>query len=384
MDSILEKLKKDKIQWDCMYYSGYKPCGKSEFCEDCGHYVPKGKKILIIKLAALGDVLRTAALLPGIKKKYPQSFITWITDENAVPLLENNSMIDRLRVFDATGILTAHKTVYDIVLNFEKEDRALALMDFVCAKEKMGFAFSKEYSLFIANDASLYALQLGLNDELKFHHNQKTYQEIIYEMAEIPYNGEEYTLELSEDSIKFSDKMKSTLPFNKGRFRIGLNTGCGSIFQTKKWTQQGFIELAEKLLKDGDCDVLLLGGPREREFNKSIKEHFPGFVIDTGCDNSLEEFMGIVSLCDLVVSSDSLASHISVALKKETIVLLGSTCHQEIDLYGRGEKIVSDFPCSPCYKKTCSRKPTCMESMDAETVYKAVRRRIDVIKSLRV
>jgi len=384
MDSILKKLKKDKINWDCMYYSGYKPCGKSEFCENCGHFVPKGKRILIIKLAALGDVLRTTALLPGIKKKYPESFITWITDENAVPLLENNSMIDKLRIFDATGILTAHKTAYDIVLNLEKEDRALALMDLINAKEKRGFAFSEKYTLFIANDASLYALQLGLNDELKFKHNQKTYQQIIYEMAEIPYNGEEYILELSENSLKFAEETESRLPLNKGRFRIGLNTGCGGVFQTKKWTKNGFLQLSEKLSQDGDCDIMLLGGPREKDFNKSIKELSPVSVIDTGCDNSLEEFMGIVSLCDLVVSSDSLASHISAALKKETIVLLGSTCHQEIDLYGRGEKIVSDFPCSPCYKKTCSRKPTCMESMDAETVYKAVRRRIAHLKSLRV
>jgi len=383
MEHILKKLEKDKIRFDCRYYSGYKPCGKSEFCEGCDLYEPWGERILIIKLAALGDVLRTTPLLPGLMKKYPRANITWITDADALPLLRNNPFIHQLLSFDTEGVLIVSQGFFDLVLNFEKEDRALALMDAVSAKEKCGFACSPAKTLSIANKASLYSLALGLHDELKFRHNIKTYQQTIYDMAELPYEGEDYVLNLSHEAGDFASQAWSRYNLSPEKFRIGLNTGCGGAFETKRWTGKGFCELAQRLAQDGDCELLLLGGKRELEFNRRILKECDAPLIDTGCDNSLEEFLGIMSLCDVAVSSDSLSAHIALALGKQVVIFFGSTCPQEVELYGRGEKIVSDFPCSPCYLKTCDKNVTCMSDLKPETVYKAVRRRIQELPSRR-
>ena len=155
------------------------------------------------------------------------------------------------------------------------------------------------------------------------------------------------------------------------------------MFESKCWTLEGFCGLAKALARDGDCELLLLGGKREREFNRSLLEECDAPLIDTGCDNSLEEFSGIVSLCDAVVSSDSLAAHIALALGKQAVIFFGSTCPQEVELYNRGEKIVSDFPCCPCYLKKCALESSCMDALKPGTVYDAVRRRIKVLFSSR-
>jgi heptosyltransferase-2 len=146
----------------------------------------------------------------------------------------------------------------------------------------------------------------------------------------------------------------------------------------------GFCDLASTLARDGDCDLLLLGGPREYEFNQAILKRCGAILKDTGCSNPLEEFTGIISLCDVVVSSDSLAAHVAIALKKHVAIFFGPTCSQEVDLYGRGVKIVTDFPCAPCYLKICSRLPNCMEKLDAKRVYEAVRLCLNDIKSSRM
>ncbi len=383
IQNIMKKLEKDQIRFDCRYYTGYKPCGKSEFCAECKVYEPWGLRILIIKLAALGDVLRTTPILPGLVKKFPGARITWITDPAALPLLRNNPLIHRLLSFNAEGILVASHAPFDLALNFEKEDRALALMDSVNARAKLGFAFSPSCSLSIANDASLYSLGLGLHDELKFRHNTKSYQETIYDMAELSFEGEDYVLNLSAHALDFAEKTKARFNLPPDKFRIGLNTGCGDVFETKCWTLEGFSGLAKALARDGDSCLLLLGGKKEREFNRSLLAHCDALLIDTGCDNSLEEFLGIISLCDVVVSSDSLAAHIALALGKQTVIFFGSTCPREVELYNRGEKIVSDFPCSPCYLKTCDKNITCMSDLKPETVYQAVRRRIQKLPSSR-
>lgn len=379
---ITSRLQKGKIHFDCRHYTGYKPCGISEFCDGCLQYKPKEFRILIIKLAALGDVLRTTPILTGLKKIYPESHISWMTDTAALPLLRGNPLIDKLCIMDAEGILVVSQSSFNLGLNFEKEDRALALFQAVRAKEKRGFEFSDAGSLGIANEASLYSLQLGLHDELKYRLNEETYQQTIFNMAGIPYSGEDYILEISEAAGEFAAHFAKQKNIHY-RIRVGINTGCGGVFETKRWTEEGFIDLCRMLSKDGDCDLLLLGGAREREFNKSIMEKCGDILIDTGCDNSLEMFLGVVSLCDVVVSSDSLAAHIALALKKQAVIFFGPTCAQEVDVYGRGEKIITNFPCAPCYLKMCRNLPRCLDKLDASRVYEAVRRRIEFLRTHR-
>ena len=53
-----------------------------------------GFRILIIKLDAVGDVLRTTSLLHALKKQYPASHISWLTKENAKNIFKNNKFVD--------------------------------------------------------------------------------------------------------------------------------------------------------------------------------------------------------------------------------------------------------------------------------------------------
>jgi ADP-heptose:LPS heptosyltransferase len=370
------KLQLDKIKFDCRHYIGYKPCGLSEYCEGCPHYAPQGKRILIIKLAAMGDVLRTTSLLPGLKKKFTTSSITWLTDKESIPLLKDNPLIDRLFACDAESPLILQSEAFGLLLNFEKEPRALALARGIHAEEKRGFAPSPFGTLSIFNPESLYALQLGLSDELKFNLNKKTYPEIIYEMSGIPYEGEEYVLPLSTRAARFASEFSKNHNLDRFDRVVGINTGCGSVFQTKQWTREGFAELIGALTSSGNIACLLLGGPREAEFNRQILKAVRSKAIDARCDNPLEDFIGIVSTCDLLVTSDSLAMHIAIGLKKKVVAFFGPTSPAEIDLFGRGEKILPDFPCLCCYKTTCPRELSCMQSLKTEVVLEAVLRQL--------
>ncbi len=82
----------------------------------------------------------------------------------------------------------------------------------------------------------------------------------------------------------------------------------------------------------------------------------------------------MVEACDLLVSSDTLGMHVAIARRKPVVVLFGSTSAVEIDLFDLGEKVVTDFPCAPCYKRTCNFDPWCMEKLMPEQVEAAVLR----------
>ncbi|MCD6384655.1 glycosyltransferase family 9 protein [Candidatus Sumerlaeota bacterium] len=364
------------IRFDCRFYNGYKPCGKSLECKGCPYYEPRGTRILLIKLGAMGDVLRTTPILTALKKKYPCSFISWLTDSASYPLLSNNKFIDRLLVFGLKDILPVVAEEFDILINLEKEHRALALAKLVNATSKCGFALTEYGTLGVFNKASEYALMLGLSDELKFRQNQKSYQEIIFEMAELEYNGEEYILELSEQGKRFAERFAKKHRTEEYKHLVGIHTGSGSVFRSKQWTLEGWLELIMELIQSPDVGVVLMGGEAERELNNTLMQRLgtqAERVIDAGCDNSVEEFIGITNLCEVVVALDSLAMHVAIALRKKVVAIFGPTAPQEIDLYGRGIKVVAECELAPCYRNECDIRPRCMEKLTGTEVASKVK-----------
>jgi len=332
-----------------------------------------GKRILIVKLAAVGDVLRTTPLLCGLKRAYPQSHITWVVDREAYPLLKANPFIDRLLTFDFPSLLPLEMETFDLAIGLEKEPRGAALVSKVQAREKKGFGLGPEGNIYPLNRASEYAFSLGLSDELKFYRNEKTYPEMIFEISELDYQKDDYLLYLSPEDISFAEKFAKKAGLKKGEVVIGLNTGAGEVFANKAWTVEGYLELIRRLRKEPKVRLLLLGGPGEKERNRKILKAVGKAVIDTGCGNSLGEFAGLIQLCDLVITGDTTALHLAIGLKRKVLALFGPTCPQEIELYGRGEKIASSLSCAPCYRRRCDLSPNCMEAITAEEVMKKIR-----------
>jgi heptosyltransferase-2 len=285
-------------------------------------------------------------------------------------MLRGIPQIDRLLPYTQETVLQLETESFDEVYCFDKEPKATALVMRIQADRKAGFGMSRFGNVIPLNKASEYTYQLGIDDNLKFRINTKTYPELIYECAGIPYTDpqpyllpdlspevEEAGARLLEQGVKPTD------------LKIGLNTGAGDIFATKKWSEEGYIQLADRMSRELGAKILLLGGPGEVERNRRIETaaHVP--VINTGCDNPIRKFAGIVGNCSLMITGDTLAMHLAIGQEIPVVVLLGPTCHQEIELYGRGAKIVSEFACSPCYRSTCANSVNCMNAISVETVF---------------
>jgi ADP-heptose:LPS heptosyltransferase len=353
---------------DCRYFIGDRPCKFKRTCPGCDRYSPMGTRILIVKLAAIGDVLRTTPLLAGLRRRYPESHITWVVDKEALPLLKENSQIDRLIPFDFASLLPLEAETFDLAIGLEKEPRGAALTTKIHAREKKGFALGPEGNIFPLNRGSEYAFLLGLDDDLKFHRNAKSYPEIVFDITELPYERQEYSFFLSAEDIARAEAFAAKNVPDRKIPIVGLNTGAGEVFANKAWTIGGYGELIRGLKGRLPVSILLLGGPRERERNDQILKASGGKVLDTGCGNTLGRFAALVNLCDVVVTGDTTALHLAVGLKKSVVALFGPTCAQEIDLYGRGEKVISSLSCAPCYRRTCSISPNCMEAIKPEEV----------------
>jgi ADP-heptose:LPS heptosyltransferase len=136
------------LKIDCSHFPGDRPCyfhkNYGLECDNCSNYQPIGFRILIIKLDALGDVLRTTTILPPLKEKYPNSYITWYTKFNANQIFDNNNFVNEVLNLENDAMYRLETEEYDLVINLDNSKISAAIASQVRGKEKIGFLLNKK------------------------------------------------------------------------------------------------------------------------------------------------------------------------------------------------------------------------------------------------
>lgn len=362
------------LKYDCKYFKGDRPCSFNKIngtvCSNCDNYFPIQKKILIIKLDAIGDVLRTTSILKPLKNKYPDFFITWLTKSNAKDLFRGNLFVDEVLTIDSEDIFRLLSEKFDIVINLDNSKTSSSIASLINGNEKIGFLLDEKGFVLPTNSEADYWLHLSAFDSLK-RENNKTYQEVMYSILNLEKPVQPPLLFLDESDLKFAQSFSSKVNLSLNKTIIGLNIGIGPKWPSKGWPLLKWEELI-KNLTDNNFELLLLVGPEEKTANDYLLKKYP-FIKSSGCNNSLKEFASIMNLCNVIVTSDSLALHIATALNKKVIVLFGPTSDNEIELYTNGIKLKSEDGCKCFYNKYCSEDISCMEKISSEKVYDSIK-----------
>jgi ADP-heptose:LPS heptosyltransferase len=329
-------------------------------CDSCDEYDRITKRILIIKLGAIGDVIRTTPLVTAYRKLYPGCHITWLTHSPDILPLKGIDVIHR---FDFNAVYAIVHQQFDIAINLDKEIEACSLLHDVSATEKYGFT-RKLNHIEVATPAARHKLLTGLFDQLS-KANTKSYTEEIFDICGLKFNAEPYMLRINEGLVKKWSLLKEKAG---GKPVIGLNTGCGKRWSTRLWPVAYWTELINLLQQKGFYPVVL-GGPDEDAQNKLYAE-------STGCyypgTYSLEEFISISANCDVIVSAVSMMMHIAVGLQKQLVLFNNIFNKHEFDLYGRGRILEPEAGCDCYYGNICKRDVHCMNSLPVAEVLKAI------------
>ena len=292
-------------------------------------------KILIIKLGAKGDVVRTLPILIALKEKYPDSEISWLTKKDSVEILKKSPYISKIYT-----IPEELNEEFDLLYNFDIEKEATDLAKKILAKNKFGFSEDSGYPTAF-NSSAEYYLNTLFDDELK-KQNRKTYQEMMFEVAELPYKKQHYPLALSKAEREYAEEFAEKNKINKDKI-IGIHMGASPRWPSKVWHKDNLKEFIKKAKKQ-DYDILVLGGPDEIKEHEKLKEEMETESIKihfNNPNNTDSEFISLISLCTVIICSDSFSLHIALALKKPTIGLFFVTSPNEVEDYGILKKKVS-------------------------------------------
>ncbi|MGC9031610.1 MAG: glycosyltransferase family 9 protein [Minisyncoccia bacterium] len=295
-------------------------------------------KILIVKIGALGDVVRTTPILRVLKGN-----IFWISSKKAIPLLPK---LERLKTFTEEQIDRLQKINFDLILNLEEDEEISKNIAKLKTKKLIGvyFDFKKNRLSYTKETPKWYDMSLISKygkeraNELKWK-NKKTYQEILFEMLGFKFKGEEYLLNYN--------KTKKSVLKNK-KIVVVLEKRAGEKWPIKKWPYYHILK--KKLEKEG-YNVFYL---KQRK--------------------NVLDYMKDIDKCNILICGDTLAMHLGLYLKKRIIALFICTSPWEIYDYGRMIKVINPYLKDAFYRRDYNKK--LVSGIKIEDVYKAFQKAV--------
>jgi ADP-heptose:LPS heptosyltransferase len=322
-----------------------------------------------VKLDAIGDVLRSASLLPSIVARHDAPYIAWLTRAASAELVAMMSYVDEVIQLSDEGLLRAITGGWDYVYSLSNDATSAAIATTVKGRyPPIGYSLDRG-TIRPSNNAARTWLEMAAFDRLK-RANTSSYQALMLRIigadeTVIPPPALKLSVALRRDAAARICKVLQ----GSRRRRVAINVGSSSRWPKKMLDGQQIVEFIRQLLTHVDVDVLLVGGVAEVDKARSICKLLAGEprVQPMLTTQSVPEFVALLSQMDLLLCGDTLALHVATALRLPTVAVFGPTSVAEIpDFDGQISKVIAEgLDCLGCYGD-CTKERTCMSLIDIE------------------
>ena len=317
----------------------------------------KLNRILIIRLSSLGDILLTTPLIRAIKTQFPKikiDFLTRTEYQDTIklnPYLENTHLYQREENSNQRLILELQKNKYDLVLDLQNNLRSKKVVSSLKIPiQKFG---KRNFDKFLLVNFKINKLKVAPQIPIR-------YSKIIQNLK----------LDAQGLDLK-TDKSPSSAIIGKDKL-IGFCPGARHF--TKRWPEEYFIELGNKLVQNG-YTIVLFGGKSDKTICKEINNAISGST-NLANDDDLLQTAADMKFCRAVVCNDSGLMHTASAVGTKVIAIFGSTVKEfGFAPYNCSNLILENNsltcrPCSHIGRSNCPKKHfECMILIKPEFVF---------------
>lgn len=336
-------------------------------------------RLALIKFGALGDVVRTTSLLRPLHKKWKSPEIWWFTSRQSTPLLERNPWISRVLVVERPEEIDP-AWQFDLVIGMDEEPLALKLGAALKARQRFGATLNAQGKASYTADSrpwfEMSLLNRDADGSLRSANtlkkaNRSTFSSLFCDMLKAPPDAHfpaEPVIIPDPQEVLYAERWAAAQNLLPSERLIGLNTSAGTRWPNKAMSVDKTLELVKALGDVPNTRLMLLGGPDEKGRHAEILKRSSVPLLDAGIENSLKRFIGLVRLCDAIVTSDSMALHLATAFRIPTVAFFGPTSEAEIDLYGRGLFWSPPHGCECFYLTRCTSTSFCLDHLKVDPV----------------
>jgi len=352
------------------------------------------KKILILALSGIGDALMFTPAAKLLREKFPDAVIdALVMFPGTKNIYDRTGFFDKVILFDflAEGAFRSLKFVLSLrgkythsISVYPSNRREYNGIQWLIGAKKRGqvkylrmdgSCFGWLNNVRITEDDSLHNVEENVNLVKKMF----GFEEVALYPLQFPLN---------EDDTQFAEEyLKNEV--KEGAKLVGFHPGCATFKNHihRRWEPEKFAALGKLLKEKHGCEVLLFGGPEEKELRANIMELAGEGVFKEPKTRSLSQSAALIKKCDLFITNDSSLMHVSSAMGVKVLAIIGPTNINYIHPWMTEYEIASLYlDCSPCFfyspkPLTCTRtdvKYKCIKELSVEMVYKTAQRQLNL------
>lgn len=320
------------------------------------------QSVLLIKPRAIGDVLLSTPVVSNLKVHNSGIKIDFLCEGFAADVVRGNANVREVITFDkkkdstASIISSVRKRKYDVVVDLFCNPRTALITYFSGAKYRIGFPFR----------GRAYAYNIPVTPRSGEVHNVDFNLDVL-RLFDIPVSDPNPVFPLDEHSLQFAGHWFHSQGL-KNKTTVAVNPGGG--WYTKKWRNEAYSKLADRIAGSKGWNIVFLWGPGELEDVKDIqsKMQYPSSLIPK---TSLKEMGALLQQCHYLVSNDSGPMHIAASLGVPTLGIFGPTNPFLQGPYGTKHLWVrhEELDCLACNLTDCPIGNICMTDLAVDTVY---------------
>jgi predicted lipopolysaccharide heptosyltransferase III len=340
--------------------------------------------ILLIKMRYIGDAVLVTPLLRALKQALPATRIDFLINRETAGVIKGQPHIDNLIAFDYDRakhdlrymigfLMQIRRRGYDMAMDLTHNDRS-ALITFVSgAAVRMGF----EVAGFWQKKAYTHRLPNRFGRIHTVDHHLEMAHALGLPVADIhPY------LAVSTEDRRWIRAMLAGHGIGDGRQFVVIHPGARRWY--KSWPPARFAQVADGLMSRYPVQVVLSGGPQDRETCAAIAGAMQQRAVNLSGQVPLEQLAALLRESELLIGNDSAPVHIATAVNTPVIALFGPTladAWKPRRAHDRTVDIPVSCPCRPCghSRPDCplGREGYCMAQITADRVWQAVEAILD-------
>jgi lipopolysaccharide heptosyltransferase I len=344
------------------------------------------QKFLILRLSAVGDVIRTLPAVKTLKGYFPSSTITWIVEEPSRSFLESQHEIDEVILFPRKRwtqgmkslteiwgtvgemwefIRGLRKRKFDAVLDFHGILKSGVLSLLSGSPKRIGYdrRSTKEGNFLFSN------VKVKLPEERisRFERNLALLRGMSLEAKElkcglhIPPKDQEYVASFFKAS---SASMRRPL--------IAIHPGTSAKAVFKRWMPDQYARVADQLIQELNATILFTWGDGELEWVEGIRKAMKKPSLLGPKTESLTQLGEVYRHCDLYIGGDTGPMHVASLMGIPAVVIYGPTDPIENEPIGNHIKVRKEVGCNPCHEYSC-KELFCIKAISADEVFEATK-----------
>lgn len=315
-------------------------------------FVPK--RILVVKLDHLGDVILATPVFSNLHQAYPNAELHALTGGWSRVVLERHPDVNEVLeynspTFQRTEQSTSLKQALHLYqqLRRQKYDMVVELRG---DWRTVWFAFLR----FAPHRLSRAALQIANKLRLsRFSGTHETTRNLdVLKHAGIPTSIQTATFSVPDEDKKWASDFLAKHRIDRQDPLVAIHPG--SPIPLKRWLPGRYAELADWLIVQKRAQVLFVGVADEMPIIIEIQRLMPGGSINIAGETTLTQLASILHTCNVFIGNDSGPMHLAAAVGTQTIGLYGPGDPTRFGPAGEQcQTIRRKLDCPPCLGTTC-------------------------------